>query len=223
MAVPRMDKMLANLLLNLQNKDDKIKKEDLNMLQEMFKGSDLTTSVYTTVLKENNGCLDAAIDTLLNLTNDPMLEERQLLLQPHPPSANLIDSLEVETLRHDPVVGAGKEEEEENQVMLSPRDVVPMTDHQLEQEDARLLEEMRLLEEEKRRPMLGTSPVSSSPLVCAASPTFLSSSPVSSPSATLQLAAPSKEVLAILQTQEIMSNEPAPVSVSTGSPLGRVP
>jgi hypothetical protein len=197
----------AKLFVGEDSKVASIKKEDLQLLQEMFKGSDFTASVYATVLKENKGELDSAIDTLLNLANDPLLDddngEQQQPQQLVPASKPIaIDQSKKESSREDVIV---EMEEIPPVVMLSPRDVVPLTDHQVEQEDARLLEEMRLLEEEKRvdRPKLGSSPGGAS---------FLSISPTPSPisaSAPIVVASPPKlkEVLSVLQTQEIMSSD----------------
>jgi hypothetical protein len=205
--------------LGMEDDTVKIKKEDLQMLQEMFKGSDFTASVYATVLKENQGSLDSAVDTLLNLANDPLLDERkeqQAPLASKPIAIDMKKEASIEELLADEqVIG----DDQQPEVMLSPRHALPMTDHQLEQEDARLLEEMRLLDEEKRvGPQLGSSPgaaISPRGLHLVASPAHLSASPISIPSAPI--VSPPKEVLSVLQTQEIMSNELAPAAVAQPS------
>jgi hypothetical protein len=224
----------AKLFVGEDSKVASIKKEDLQLLQEMFKGSDFTASVYATVLKENKGELDSAIDTLLNLANDPLLDDdngeqqpqqQQQLVPASKPIA--IEQSKKESSREDVVV---EMEEIPPVVMLSPRDVVPLTDHQVEQEDARLLEEMRLLEEEKRvdRPKLGSSPGGASFLSISPTPTP-SPSPISA-SAPIVVASPPKlkEVLSVLQTQEIMSSDleaaaPDPPSNAQAASLQETP
>lgn len=209
-------------LLRLGMEDDtvKIKQEDLQMLQEMFKGSDFTASVYATVLKENQGSLDSAVDTLLNLANDPLRDERKEELQAPLTSKPIAIDMKKEVSIEELLLADEQAEGDDQQpeVMLSPRHALPMTDRQLEQEDARLLEEMRLLDEEKRvGPQLGSSPGATlSPRHLVASPApHLSASPISIPPAPI-VSSP-KEVLSVLQTQEIMSNELAPAAVAQPS------
>ena len=211
-------------LLRLGMEDDtvKIKKEDLQMLQEMFKGSDFTASVYATVLKENQGSLDSAVDTLLNLANDPLRDERKEELQAPLTSKPIAIDMKKEVSIEELLLADEQAEGDDQQpeVMLSPRHALPMTDRQLEQEDARLLEEMRLLDEEKRvGPQLGSSPGATlSPrlhLVASPAP-HLSASPIAIPPAPI-VSSPPKEVLSVLQTQEIMSNELVPAAVAQPS------
>jgi hypothetical protein len=82
-----MDKIIPNLLQLTFNKDSDQKKDELRMLQEMFHGNEgLTTSILMTVLDENQGRINSAVDALLNLTSDPLNEK-----EPSPPSPSPSD------------------------------------------------------------------------------------------------------------------------------------